>query len=299
MAKIRMRDGQYVHVRILGQGKPIVLLHGFGMQSLHWLPFVIPLSFKHQIILPDLRGFGSSHHVSHNQDCIINNYVEDLVDIADHLGLDQFKLGGISMGALTGLKFTSENPGRVSEYLHIDQAPRCINSANWNWGLFGTENEVRLRRAQSLLDELQPYADNAYEFKEVPSHLQQALWRELGDFFASALSKPIQKNLARRLCRYPALATKLMPTDNWPVYIHCLRAYIDQDYDLLADLPDVQTPISLIIGIKSEMYPCGGQLRIADYAPNCRVVPFTDSGHAPLLDQPFKLMQELTRLAKS
>lgn len=296
MPTFRMRDGNKIYARILGKsGPPLILLHGFGMQSLHWLPFALPLSMNYRVIIPDLRGFGRSHLTSHNQDCIVSNYIEDVNDLADQLALDSFYLAGISMGALTGMKYLSRHAERVIHYSHIDQAPRCLNDDSWTWGLFGQHNQPRLERMYALLEALTPYAQNKTSFDSVPKHLQEQLRYEMGEFFAAALSKPIQKKAAKFICDIPFLASRVMPTQNWPSYLHCLKAYIEQDYNLLPDLADIQTPVSLIVGMKSEMYPSDGQLNIAEHLPNCRVIKFHHSGHAPLLDQPLKLLRELKK----
>jgi pimeloyl-ACP methyl ester carboxylesterase len=88
-----------------------------------------------------------------------------------------------------------------------------------------------------------------------------------------------------------------MPTENWPAYIICLKSYLDHDYNMLETFENLNTPVSLLVGLKSEMYPCGGQLRIADHTKNCEVIPFTNSGHTPLIDQPFKFIKELSRFS--
>ena len=77
----------------------------------------------------------------------------------------------------------------------------------------------------------------------------------------------------------------------------CFRAYIEQGYDLREALTQSQVPINLVVGMKSEMYPPAGQLRIADYANNVKVLPYTKSGHTPLIDQPLKLFSDIKRFA--
>lgn len=299
MPKLTMRDGHKVHVRIIGKGKPIMLIHGFGMRSTHWLPFALPLSLKYQVIMPDLRGFGKSHCTPFNSDCVISNFVDDIYDISENLNLEPFKLAGISMGAMTGLKFTHSYPEKVLHYMHIDQGPRCKNNRSWEWGLFGHENIERIERGRLLIESLEPYAQTQTPFDQIPHHIKQLLWDELGDFFSSALSTPKQKALAKQLTRFPALMTRILPTKNWPAYLHCMKSYLHKDYDFFKELTELDTPISLLVGMKSDMYPSKGQLKMADYAQNCRVLPFTRSGHAPLIDQPLKLLNELHNLASA
>jgi len=299
MSKITMRDGHPIHVRELGTGNiPVILLHGFGMQSMHWLPFALPLANKFRFIIPDLRGFGRSHLSPHNQKCVISNYADDLADLVEHYQLTRFKLAGISMGAFTALQYQKKyGDHKVAAYMHIDQGPITLNSKEWSWGIFGHDNVVRLKKAELLINKLMPYIDKKSPYSTLPKKLTQELWQNLGDFFSTALSKPSHKALAIKACRYESIITRIMPTQNWPAYIYCLKSYLEHDYNMLKTFENLNTPVSLLVGLKSEMYPCGGQLRIADHTKHCEVIPFNNSGHAPLIDQPFKFIKELNRFA--
>ena len=71
---IKMRDGEKICVRVIGKGKPVVLLHGFGMDSKHWIPFILPFINTYKFIIPDFRGFGKSSHSEINNLCVFTNY---------------------------------------------------------------------------------------------------------------------------------------------------------------------------------------------------------------------------------
>ncbi|MDX1450933.1 MAG: alpha/beta hydrolase [Oleiphilaceae bacterium] len=298
MPKIVMRDKQQIHVRVIGKGPPLILLHGFAMESRHWLPFALPLATRYRVIVPDLRGFGRSHSVKHNQDCVLSNYAEDLHDLTEALELENIRLAGISMGALTALQyFKLYGTHRVSRYLHIDQAPKGLNSKDWNWGLFGAKHEQRIQAARRLIEQLEPYLARNVAYDDLPRSLKQMLWNELGLFFSAALSRPGQKKLLRRLLANESLAKRLFPLTHWGSYICCLKAYLEQDYDMRDTLKSIEIPVSILVGMKSEMYPCAGQLRMADHLPQASVIPFKASGHAPLIDEPIHLLKTFFRWA--
>jgi pimeloyl-ACP methyl ester carboxylesterase len=300
MPTIIARDGERLYYRSLGSGPCVMLLHGFGMHSGHWLPFATYLSRKFTVILPDLRGFGRSHHSMFNQQCTVSNFAEDMEDLCKYLGLNAVKLAGISMGALTALKyFEKYGTKRISAYLHIDQSPCCANNESWQWGLFGSDHDIRIQRGERLMQALQPFIENNTRYENLPKALRDQLQHEFGEFFASALSKPAHKFIARKLMANAFTAKQLLPVSNWPAYAYCLTSYIREGYDLRAVLPSIDIPISVIVGLRSEMYPVGGQLRIADYAPNAEVIRFDRSGHTPLIDQPIKFSQELMRFASA
>jgi pimeloyl-ACP methyl ester carboxylesterase len=43
-----------------GEGKPLLLLHGFGGCSQNWHPFIDKLSESYRLIIADMRGHGYS-----------------------------------------------------------------------------------------------------------------------------------------------------------------------------------------------------------------------------------------------
>ena len=58
-------NGITLAYRVLGDGDPLVLLHGFGGTGANWDAVLDELSPHHRLIVPDLRGHGRSTSVSH------------------------------------------------------------------------------------------------------------------------------------------------------------------------------------------------------------------------------------------
>jgi len=105
MPYLKMRDGKSVYVRIIGRGRPCLVLHGFGMHSGHWLPFLAPFLANNRFIIPDMRGFGHSHTTPYNSPCILTNNTEDIEDILKQLSITKVNLVGLSLGAFTALQW--------------------------------------------------------------------------------------------------------------------------------------------------------------------------------------------------
>ncbi len=53
-------NGTQIFYRISGAGDAIVLLHGYAQTGHMWNPIIDELSKHHTVIVPDLRGIGSS-----------------------------------------------------------------------------------------------------------------------------------------------------------------------------------------------------------------------------------------------
>ncbi|MCH8497625.1 MAG: alpha/beta hydrolase [Marinobacter sp.] len=295
MPRIRALDGRSLHVRVIGRGPQIVLLHGFGMESRHWLPVVLPLAHRFQFILPDFRGFGGSSRHACTEDCILTSHAQDVHAVLEQLtGNQPVGLGGISLGASTALRYMElYGTAQVRRYLHIDQSPRIGHDDGWPWGIFGEEGPAQLERWRPFLDRLGRFPAET-PFEALPADLREQFYDDLGYFLAKALSKPWMKWGARRAASVPLLANELVPVDNWYTLYQHMRAYAERDYDFLPLLPQLELPVRVMVGRHSEMYPWAGQLRMLDLLPNAELVVMENSGHVPLLDQPLRFIRELS-----
>lgn len=106
-----------VHYKVYGQGKPVVLLHGFGEDSTVWEPQVNFLKEKFRVIVPDIPGSGQSELVP---GALIETHAEMLQQLFDLELLsapgNQSSLIGHSMGGYITLAFAEKYPDRLSSF---------------------------------------------------------------------------------------------------------------------------------------------------------------------------------------
>ena len=102
------RDGIQLVWRELGDGPPVVLLHGlFSSAAVNWIKFGHAARIAaagYRVVMPDLRAHGDSgapHDGVHYPPDVL---VDDLTDLIDHLALDTYDLGGFSLGARTSVR---------------------------------------------------------------------------------------------------------------------------------------------------------------------------------------------------
>ena len=105
-------DGVELAWRETGEGRPVVLVHGlFSDAVTNWIKFgaadaVASRGFR--VIMPDLRAHGISgkpHEPAAYSDGILGR---DLRELVAHLGLDEYDLGGFSLGARTTVQAIGE-----------------------------------------------------------------------------------------------------------------------------------------------------------------------------------------------
>lgn len=111
-----------LHSIILGEGQPMIILHGFLGMSDNWKTHGKRFSeCGFEVHLVDQRNHGRSFHDAHfNYELL----VQDLNHYCEHYGLSEIILLGHSMGGKTAMLFAVKYPDLVSKLIVADIAPR-------------------------------------------------------------------------------------------------------------------------------------------------------------------------------
>jgi len=107
--------GVRIHYLIEGSGEPVVLIHGLDSSAkLNWeLPGVMNgVAEDHQVVALDLPGFGESDKPS-DPAAYGLQWVDDVIQLMDHLKIEKAHIVGYSMGGAVALKLIAEHPERV------------------------------------------------------------------------------------------------------------------------------------------------------------------------------------------
>jgi Predicted hydrolases or acyltransferases (alpha/beta hydrolase superfamily) len=99
------KDGQTLAYRELGEGRPVVLIHGFFSTAyVNWIRYGHAATIAEhgfRVIMPDLRGHGDSAHPHDAAAYPRDVLTDDGLDLIAHLGLEDYDLGGYSLGGRT------------------------------------------------------------------------------------------------------------------------------------------------------------------------------------------------------
>lgn len=104
--------GAAVHVRVVGQGPPLVLVHMSPLSSEHVLPLAELLAATYTCYLPDTPGYGLSDPLPGSP--AIEDYAARLKSTLDQLGLDRAACYGAHTGAKVVLALSRLAPDRVT-----------------------------------------------------------------------------------------------------------------------------------------------------------------------------------------
>jgi len=111
-----------LHSKIIGEGKPFLILHGFLGMSDNWKTLSKQFAkVGFQVHLIDQRNHGRSFH---SNEFNYNALSQDLKQYCDAYHLKNIVLLGHSMGGKTAMLFSSQNPDYVKQLIIADISPR-------------------------------------------------------------------------------------------------------------------------------------------------------------------------------
>ncbi len=106
-----------MNVHDIGDGPPVVLLHGGGPGASGWSNFranAPALAQRFRVLVIDQPGFGASHKPAHSSPAELNPYnARAVLSVLDELGIDQADFVGNSMGGATAMTIAREAPQRA------------------------------------------------------------------------------------------------------------------------------------------------------------------------------------------
>lgn len=141
----------------LGEGKPIIILHGLFGSSDNWLTISKKLADKYSIYLLDVRNHGQSPH---SDDHSYQAMVEDLAEFTKDNNIEKPIIIGHSMGGKIAMNFAIDYPQVPEKIVVVDIAPKMYqheNKANLEAMMSINLDQIKSRdqAEKALIDKIQ------------------------------------------------------------------------------------------------------------------------------------------------
>ncbi|MFV0437634.1 MAG: alpha/beta fold hydrolase [Desulfopila sp.] len=251
--------------QILGDGPPLVILHGlFGMSD-NWLTVGRQLAQlgNFTVHIPDLRNHGNSpHSASHRY----TEMADDLLEYLDVHHLDTVQMIGHSMGGKLAMVFALLSPERLEKLVVVDIAPVDYRS---------TENTFHRQLIDTLLAiDLNRFASRGAVHRELERILAD---KRLADFLSKSIAVQGQ--------------TRTMA---WKFNLEVLGkflAHIQLGLEDLALYAPCPVPTLFVKGDNSAYYlPAYDSQRLL-FFPDSAVVGIRNAGHWLHSEQPLRFIE--------
>jgi len=110
--------GVRLHYLIVGEGDPVVLLHGYAQTSHMWRPLMTELARTHTVIAPDLRGIGQSSIPADGYTKAV--MAQDIHALVHSLGSPRIRLVGHDIGLMVAYAYAAQYPSEVDRIVLMD-----------------------------------------------------------------------------------------------------------------------------------------------------------------------------------
>jgi proline iminopeptidase len=274
-----------LHVREVGEGPAIVVLHGGPDFDFEYLvPELDALAGRCRVVYFDQRGRGRSADGVRAGDVTIDSELDDLERVRRHLGLESVAVLGHSWGGVLAMEYATRHPDRLSHLLLMNTGPASHED---------------LRTFRRHLERIRPPGD-----LERMRSLAATPEFTAGDLDAESAYYRLH---FRPTLPAPDLLDRLVPrlrAHFTPERVLVARAIEDRlyeqtwaspTYDLLPALRRLRVP-TLVLHAEHDLVPVEVAARIAGAIPGARLVVLPGRGHFAYLEAPDTVARHITDL---
>lgn len=234
-------------MEIMGQGKPLVMIHGWGMNSAVWERITKRLAANHRLYLVDLPGMGQSRPITpYHVHSLAEAVAEQIPGVSTLLGW--------SMGGLVAQQIALQQPDRVQKLILVGSNPCFVSRPDW------------------------PHGIAARHFVEFGERFSKDFNQTLLNFLTLQC---MHAKDARSTVRQLRIAFAAKPTPTQDSLNQALNVLLQTD--LRAEVGRLFQPTLLIHGDRDTLAPLSAAHWLAMQLPQAAMRVISGAAHAPFL----------------
>jgi pimeloyl-ACP methyl ester carboxylesterase len=254
-------DGNPINVIELGQGDPIVFVHGLSGSWQNWLEQLPVFAREYRVIAFDLPGFGQSPMPAER--ISIAGYARLVDALLDELQVPRAVVVGNSMGGFIGAELAISFPERVERLVLVSAAGLSVEHQRDDRAL-GVLKRLEARLA----------AWGGWIGSRADNLARRARYR-----------RALMHIVAAHPDRLPAaLVAEQLRGSGKPGFVDALDALTS--YPIRDRLPRISCPTLIVWGEQDRLVPVRDAYEFEQLIPHSRRVIYADTGHVAMLERP-------------
>jgi pimeloyl-ACP methyl ester carboxylesterase len=270
-------SGGETQVIEVGEGPPLLLLHGGGDGAFEWVPILAPLAKARRVIAVDRPGHGLADAFSYRDVDLLEHVQTFVGDVLDSLGLESTDILANSIGGYWAAVFALASPAKVKRMVVAGVPPGLTREAPFPMRLMGLPL-VGGPLSRALIGK--PSREGSRKFwGELLVVHHERLSDELMDADAAHMRRNATDviDLVRLLIGPRGVRREFVLGDRWAA---------------------VEVPLLLLYG-ESDKFMTHGMAQawesIAAANPLVRILRVPGAGHLPWIDEPERVVLEVER----
>ncbi len=247
------------HVEVVGQGQPLVMIHGWGMHSGVWHPLVKRLAQHYILYLVDLPGMGNSRPIEpYHLHALADEVAQVIPGVSDVLGW--------SLGGLVAQRIALNQPDRIRRLILVSSTPRFVSGPDWKAGV-------------------DPANFNAFA-ENVNHDYKHAILQFLT---LQCMKSDDRRSTIKQLRQI--FETKPTPTQS--TLQRALHIFLESD--LREEIPNIRKPTLLIHGDRDTITPVQAAHWMMQQLPSGFLRVISGAAHAPFLSHSDQFIETLNQ----
>lgn len=262
-----------LNVEILGDGPPLVLMHGGPGADMHTMHDFRACADQFTLIFYDHRCNGRSLGAPVTS-MTWENLTGDADALRQHLGLEKWAVLGHSFGGHVALEYALRYPGRISRLILLDSG----GDSRWS-----RENAPRLVAARGYGRKKAELVRRWFTGEFEPSEMLPILWR-IGGAYSHATGLRALYELGRDLAG-GAWRSRMRPDPLIFAGRHLL-----EEWSVMDRLGEISVPTLVVAGRDDFIFPPEHQAQLAAAIPNAHLRIVERAGHNPHSERTEQIM---------
>jgi proline iminopeptidase len=283
-----LTDRARLYYRAIGEGRPIIVLHGGPDFDHHYLlPEMDRLADSFRLVCYDQRGRGRSAGDVQPEDVSIVSEIEDLDAVRRHFGFDSVALLGHSWGGVLAMEYATRHPDRVSHLILVDTAP--ASSEDW----MALRRHLPTTRATGDIERMRAIASSArYQAGDPEAEIEYYRIH-----FSATVRQPelLERVIGRLRTHFSEQSVLTARAIEQRLYDETWRS---DGYDLIPNLRALRVP-TLVLHGEHDFIPVALACRIAQAMPCGLLVVLEKCGHFAYLESPDAVYENVAALFES